>query len=279
MAQSPKEQKPADKTPPPQQDTFGDEGTPSFEDTPSPTFQPQPPRHDKQGKTKNDKGRNEGGDVVALEATPLPDLKVTGMTVTPVGFSAGDTGVPSQAATLTVVVENLGTGTAENFRLDTWFNQPTAPNFGSIGNVSQTIVTLSANTSLTVNYSFTFAAASGSSLAWSIVDSGSVVSETNEVNNRSFVRYHAVEIGIVVPPSANVVGGGTVTIRAVATPYGVPWPPGCPTAVLSPTSAGTISNVVVNLQGDASVTFLPAQTSLVLQLSLLPVLQVLSQVW
>jgi hypothetical protein len=107
MAQSPKERKPADKTPPPQQDTFSDDGTPTFEDTPSPTFQPQPipAKHDdkeKEQKEKKEKKDKDDG-VVAIQ-TALPDLKYISMVVTPAGDVAGGSGVTGQAATLTITI-------------------------------------------------------------------------------------------------------------------------------------------------------------------------------
>jgi hypothetical protein len=104
-AEHPKEQKPADKMPPPQLDTFGDDGTPTFKDVPTPTFQPQPLIPAKQDdKEKEQKEKKDKGDGVVTIQSALPDLKYGGVTITPVGGAAGDSGIPGQPATLTITI-------------------------------------------------------------------------------------------------------------------------------------------------------------------------------
>jgi hypothetical protein len=259
MAQSPKERSPADKPPVPELDSFGNDGTPTFEDTPTPTFQPQPPRQGNQdkgieGKDKKDK---KGNDVVTIQSS-LPDLKYGGMTITPVGGSAGDSGIPGQPATLTITIVNGGTADAGEFRLDTWIHLPSPPNFGSVGDFSQTFPSLAAGASVTTSYSFTFPGSYGTYFPRSTVDSGSTVTEANEVNNRNTGSYTLIEMATVVPPSTFTTGGTPVIMRGVAKPYGKKWPVGCPTATFTPAGAGAISDVVTNMQGDASITFTPA---------------------
>jgi hypothetical protein len=274
MAQSPQGQKPADKTPPPEWDTFGDDGTPTFEDMPTPTFQPRPlgpaKQDDKEKETKEKKGKKEKGDGVVQIQSALPDLKFGSVVVTPDGDVAGGSGVTGQAATITVTILNGGSGTAGAFRLDVWKHLPSPPNFGSIGDFSQTFSGLAGNTSLTVSYSFTMANSYGTYFPRSTVDSGSSVVETSEANNTNTGSYTVIEMATVVPPTLSTVVGSTVVFRGVAKPYGKKWPVGQPTALITVPGVGTVAvpntgtatlagvgtfgPLVNNLIGDASLT-------------------------
>ena len=89
-------------------------------------------------------------------ASAQPDLRVTGMTVTPTSAPAGT------AATVAVTIQNVGTATASNFRLDTWFdrapagitlfgstyNFPSEPKCGETGSVTEPIASLDPGASL-----------------------------------------------------------------------------------------------------------------------------------
>jgi hypothetical protein len=279
MAQSPQGQKPADKTPPPEGDTFGDDGTPTFEDVPTPTFQPRPlvpaKQDDKEKGQKEKKEKKDKGDGVVQIQSALPDLKFGSVVVTPDGDVAGGSGVTGQAATITVTIINGGSGTAGEFRLDVWKHLPSPPNFGSIGDFSQTFSGLAGNTSLTVSYSFTMANSYGTYFPRSTVDSGSLVVETSEANNTNTGSYTVIEMATVVPPTINTVSGATVVFRGVAKPYGKKWPVGQPTALITVPGVGTVSvpntgtaelagvgvfgPIVKNLIGDASLTCALAQ--------------------
>jgi hypothetical protein len=85
-----------------------------------------------------------------------------------------------------------------------------------------------------------------------------MVTEANEVNNRNTGSYTLIEMATVMPPSTITTGGTPVIMRGVAKPYGKKWPVGCPTATFTPAGAGSISDVITNMQGDGSITFTPA---------------------
>ena len=58
------------------------------------------------------------------------------MTVTP---SSGPSGTHG---TLTVVVQNIGTGTPTNFRIDSWPDRPTTPGCGQTGSFTRVVSSL-----------------------------------------------------------------------------------------------------------------------------------------
>jgi hypothetical protein len=260
----------------PDYDSFSESGSDTFSETPTPTFTPEPPRPQKKEddgkppKEKKDKDKKGDDDEVWLLNSGTINLKVIGMTVTPSGSSAGDSGLPGQAATLTIVVRNLGNATAENFPLDVWFSRPTAPAFGTSGDVTTSITSLPGGASITQTFSFTFGNTSGASLAWSIVNTTNVVTETSTIDNRAWVQHVVIEMATVVPPTINAASGATVVFRGVAKPYGKKWPLEQPSALITVPGSGTVivphngiatlagvgtfGPIVKNLIGDASLT-------------------------
>jgi hypothetical protein len=269
MAQPPKKDNKHDGNKPvPEHDTFDNDGSDTFENSPTPTFTPEPPRPEKkENKGKKDKG-DDGG--VMMMQTALPDLKFSSVVVTPVGDVAGGSGVTGQAATITVTISNGGSGSAGEFRLDVWKHLPSPPNFGSIGDFSQTFPSLAGNTSMSVSYSFTMANSYGTYFPRSTVDSLNQVTETSEVNNTNTGSCTVIEMATVVPPTINTVSGASVVFRGVAKPYGKKWPVNQPSAVITVpgvgsvtvphngtatlAGVGTFGPIVKNLIGDASLT-------------------------
>jgi hypothetical protein len=266
MAEPPKKDKRQDANGPmPEHDSFDNSGSDTFENSPTPTFTPEPPRPEKKddkekGQKEKKEKKDKGGDgVVAPLAVTDPDLTIIGLTVTPSGATAGASSYPGQNATLTVVIKNLGSSTAENFVLDNWFRQPAGappPNFGSVGNAFHNIASLAPNAIATFTYPFTFNLAPGASFAWSIVDSGSAVTETKEFNNRTQRLYNVVGVSSVIPSGTIFAVGipGSVTFRVTTIPANVNWPPGYPQDNRASLTLGSISACGSKL-GEATFTY------------------------
>jgi subtilase family serine protease len=124
-----------------------------------------------------------------------PNLTITGMTVTP------SVGVTGGSAVLTVTIKNIGSETASNFQLASWFVRSTTPVCGNVASVTDAIGALAVNASLTFNYNFTFPASVGTFTARALVDSACAVTETSETNNAAS-RSFGVTSGLAAPLSA-----------------------------------------------------------------------------
>ncbi len=135
--------------------------------------------------------------------TTLPNLHITGMTVTP------ESGVAGTTATVTVTIANVGSIAAPAFRVDTWFDRPSAPDCGETGNVSRNFNWLAAGASVTFTNPFTFGATTGVHRVWSFVDSHCTVPETNE--NYLQKVYRAYSVNDVGTSSLPVENKGTPT--------------------------------------------------------------------
>jgi hypothetical protein len=231
---------------------------------------------DKEKDPKEKKEKKDKGDGVVTIQAALPDLKFGSVVVIPAGDVAGGSGATGQAATITVTITKAGWGSAGEFRLDVWKHRPFPPNFGSIGDFSQTFDSLAGNTSLTVSYSFTMANSYGRYFPRSTVDSGSLVGETSEANNTHTGSDTVIEMATVMPPTINTVAGSSVVFRGVAKNYGKKWPVNQPSALITVPGVGTVTvphdgtatlagvgtfgPIVKNLIGDASLTCALAQS-------------------
>jgi hypothetical protein len=130
--------------------------------------------------------------------TTLPNLHISGMTVTP------ESGVAGTTATVTITVANVGSIAASAFRVDTWFDRPSAPECGETGNVSRNFSWLAAGASVTFSHTFTFGAITGVRRVWSFADSQCVVPETNEAYLQKVYRSYSVnDVGTSAPPPQN----------------------------------------------------------------------------
>jgi hypothetical protein len=118
--------------------------------------------------------------------TTLPNLHITGMTVTP------ESGVAGTSATVTLTVANVGSIASSAFRVDVWFDRPSAPDGGETGNVSRNFNWLAAGASVTFTTAFTFGAATGVSRVWAFADSQCAVPETNEAYLPKVYRSYSV---------------------------------------------------------------------------------------
>jgi subtilase family serine protease len=144
-----------------------------------------------------------------------PDVTVTAATVTP---SSGALNAP---ASLTVIIRNSGSQAATNFRLESWYSRATAPGCGDSGDRSETIASLPAGATMQFVYSFTMPTQPGTYTAWSFVDAGCSVAETNETNNIASRSYTARGPDLVVTaatvtttnPTPGALSTLTVTVR------------------------------------------------------------------
>src|SRR5207245_11815132 len=131
---------------------------------------------------------------------------VGGRRVEPAGGPVGTT------ATMTTVVQNVGSSTAGSFRVDQWFDRNTTPGCGESGNASITIGSLGSGATVSVSATFSFPAGCGSHTAVVFADSQCVVAESSEANNQGSVSYTVscpdlVVSGMTVSTSSWVVGG------------------------------------------------------------------------
>jgi hypothetical protein len=135
--------------------------------------------------------------------TTLPNLHISGMTITP------ESGIAGTTATVTITVANVGSIAASAFRVDTWFDRPSAPDCGEIGNALRNFTSLGAGASVTFSHTFNFGTTTGVRRVWSFADSQCAVPETNENYLQKVYRSYSVnDVGTGSPP---VVNEGTPT--------------------------------------------------------------------
>lgn len=239
-------------------ETPSNSGSETFSNSATPTIQSPPPHS--QGKPKQKgKGKNDNDGGQFLQQTGTIDLVVTSFTITAVGGGAGDSALPNTSATLEVTIKNIGTDTAENFRLDVWSHLPNAPTLNMVGDFATVVSSLAGGQSLTFVNQFVIPGGTGTYVARAVVDSTDAVFENlaanSELNNNTTVgTYTAMLMGSQLPSNKifAIGHGGTFQLHGKSSPYGEPWVPGKPTETV--TSGLTITSRSTTTQGDVFYT-------------------------